>query len=305
MISVDEAFNRIAIQIGNVAKEINSDFTVVVCSERIFVDEYSKKQEEYLRRGESEPYGGVPEEDPFNKHVFVVVKIGNGQRNFAIVNSSVTISVLSEANAFDFARKLMDNFVAQVNFEFRDGIVQTYFSPSVASSQEQMYAGFRSLLVTNGNIRIPEEGLCFVQDVLIDLGDGKGFFKLPFIDIGNNYSAQVDPIAFSGFGGRTMNLNRQSTSAITISTYLWHYGDGSQIDEFSMAVLKAKTNLNKKFRIVMRTNIEDDQAEEILGERRLVECDMWATLTGFFHRQSWGDITVYSLSFTEAKQEEN
>lgn len=276
MKTLTEITNIIAKQIGEVAKTAATDYDIIVCPERIFMDDYLPEEEKYLQTiGEMPSLDiGSPQELPYKNTIFVVIKMGSGQTNMGVANYSCTLQVLSEADDFVAARQLLDSFIAEYNFEYVDGIVQSYFTPDMGGSQESVYTGFRALMSCRGNIRVPEEGVAFVTDILASF-DGKVFFELPFLNVMYNHACQPDPQAFAGTMGRTMALNRQSTQTMTFDMYLWNKGavrenssrtytyaeDIAQsfdymLDKFSKAVIESHSAMNKKFKLVVRTSIK-------------------------------------------------
>ncbi len=275
MKTLTEITNIIAKQIGEVAKTVAADYDIVVCPERIFMDDYLPEEERYLATLGEMPSLDIdsPQELPYKNTIFVVIKMGSGQANMGVANYSCTLQVLSEADDFVAARQLLDSFIAKYNFEYVDGIVQSYFTPDMGGSQENVYTGFRALMSCRGNIRVPEEGVAFVTDVLASL-DGKLFFELPFLSVMYNHACQPDPQAFAGTKGRTMALNRQSTQTITLDTYLWnkkaerknasyaytYAEDISQspdyvLDKYSKAIIGSHSDMNRKFKLMVRTSI--------------------------------------------------
>jgi hypothetical protein len=269
MKTLTEITNIIAKQIGEVAKTAATDYDVIVCPERIFMDDYLPEEERYLQTMGEMPSLDVdsPQELPYKNTIFVVIKMGSGQANMGVANYSCTLQVLSEADDFVAARQLLDSFIAEYNFEYIDGIVQSYFTPDMGGSQESVYTGFRALMSCRGNIRVPEEGVAFITDVLVSL-DGRYFFELPFLNVMYNHACQPDPQAFAGTKGRTMALNRQSTQTITFDAYLWNKGvyDGTEsdikttdwwLDLFSKNIIEAHSDMNKKFCLMVRTPFKD------------------------------------------------
>ena len=270
MKTLTEITNIIAKQMGEVAKTAARDYDIIVCPERIFMDDYLPEEERYIATlGEMQSLDvDSPQDLPYKNTIFVVIKMGSGQANMGVANYSCTLQVLSEADDFTAARQLLDSFIAEYNFEYIDGIVQSYFTPDMGGSQESVYTGFRALMSCRGNVRVPESGLVFVTDVLVSF-DGKTYFNLPYLNVMYNHSCQPDPQAFAGTKGRTMALNRQSTQTITFDTYLWNKGvykanggatasqtPDSMLDLFSIKVVKAHSDMNKKFKLMVRTPIE-------------------------------------------------
>lgn len=325
MKSALEVTNIIAQGLAQAASEIPeySDYNIIISTERIFLDDYAPKVEDYITRinaQDIEEQGYErPIEMPYQHTIFFVVKIGQGQVNFAVWNTPITIQCLSEENDFKAAEAIMKKFIQGVNFEYRDGIIQSYFIPEVTDALSEIYAGFRALMTARGYLRVPEDGIVFVQDIYVNNIDGEtstpsedDWFKWPFISIVFDHSATPDPQAFSGQYGSTMALNRTNTQTFSVNCYLFNYGktvdDGSveySMTQFSTNIIKAMNKMNRKFNIIVRTNIKDPNgAEGALDEYvPLFGDDMYWVLTHASLSQQWGDLNTWSLTFTRARKE--
>lgn len=309
MKTLNEITNAIAKQLGKIAygddenAGIAQDYTIIVCPERIFADDYLEQRNERLNTNESQiPYLGedIPNDTYYSKTIFFVVKVGGGQRNMAVSNSDITIRALSEEDDFVIARQILEDFVIEYNFKYdaEEGIVQAYFNPEVVNAMDEVYTGFRALLNLRGFIRIPADGSMFINDVYADFGEGSTPFRIPFMNIHYSYSAQPDPQAFAGFGGLTKALNRQCTEVVTFSTYLKHYGESSDEEElacnaFTEAVLSSKTKLNRKFHLV------------VSFQNGITLVDDWFVLSGAEYGQQLADLDMWNLSFASAKESED
>lgn len=322
MKTLTEITNIIAKQIGEVAETAATDYDIVVCPERIFMDDYLPKEEQYLATlGELLSLDvDSPQDLPYQNTIFVVIKMGSGQANMGVSNYSCTLQVLSEANDFTAARQLLDSFIAKYNFEYIDGIVQSYFTPDMGGSQESVYTGFRALMSCRGNIRVPEEGVAFIATVLASF-DGYTFFPLPFLSVMYNHSCQPDPQAFAGTNGRTMALNRQSTQTMTFDMYLWNKGTSKSttmtttpsdiretqdylLDEFSKCVIKAHSDMNKKFRLIVRSSIAQEVDENGDNLSKIPSKGTYIKTSGYAKFSSYGEShgigTLYHVESTGA-----
>lgn len=297
----EEIYATIAKQIKKIAEGVSEDYTFVICPERIFVDDYVQQKAEALENADV-----VLEDEPnytfFSHTIFIVVKLGGGQRNMAVSNNDISIHVLSEENDFEIARQILNEFVGEYNFKYKDGLAQAYFNPEMSTSMDAVYTGFRALLSIRGFIRIPQDGFIFVTEVGIGFEDDDGNeieYKVPFINLHYNYGAQLDPQAFAGYGGKTMALARQSTQVVQFATYLiYKEGDEGFADAnaFSLAVMRAANHMNKKFRITMTTQngitITDPN-------------DNYFVLNALDYAQELADMSTWSLSFAMAKSAED
>ena len=297
----EQIYEVIAKQIKKIAEGVSEDYSFVICPERIFVDDYVQQKAEAMESSDA-ILEDEPNETMFGKTIFIVIKLGGGQRNMAISNNDITIQVLSEENDFEVARQILNEFVGQYNFQYKDGMAQAYFNPEMSTSMDAIYTGFRALLSIRGFIRIPQEGFIFVTKVEIGFEDDDGNeieYEIPFINLHYNYSAQLDPQAFAGYSGKTMALARQSTQVVQFATYLI-YKEGSEgladANAFSLAVMRAANHMNKKFRITMTTQ----NGITITGEN-----DNYFVLNSLDYAQELADMSTWNLSFAMAKSAED
>ena len=132
-------------------------YKIIVCPERIFVDDYAAAEQEYVASisDSNELFEENPNESPYKKIIFVVVKLGSGQKNMAVTGYSLSIQVLSEENDFLFSRALLDKFVNEYNFVYANEMMHSFFPPEMTSSQDSVYIGFRALYSLRGFIRVP------------------------------------------------------------------------------------------------------------------------------------------------------
>ena len=291
-----------------------SDYRWIICTERIFLDDYKPKVDDYIARLnlvtqdgsydlDSMPEGYEnPSQMPYQHTIFAILDMGQGQVNFAVWNCPVSIRIISEENTFDMAREIMTEFMSKVNFEYKDGIIQSYFTPEVTDSMSEMYAGFRGLMSCSGFVRVPEPNILFATKVMVDLNGDGNWTDFPFISITLDHSGQPDAQAFSGYYGATMSLNRMTTQALSVSTYLWQGTGNETLDGFSKAVLNAMNDMNRKFHLAVLSNIESDDENAINGLMPIMEAHF--VLIGAQSAQEWGDLSVWSLSFARAKDKE-
>ena len=308
MKTLNEITNIIAKQLGDIAHgtpEIDAvapDCEIVVCPERIFVDDYLQQRADAYMNMNSDQLPSLNGEEPnfvqFQNTIFFVIKVGGGQRNMAVSNTSISIQALSEENEFLAAMEIMRKFVYQYNFQYKDGIAQAYFEPEFVNSQESVYTGFRALISLRGTVRVPEDGFPFVLKLDADFSyGGEDYsFSIPFLSIGYSINAQPDPQAFAGNGGFTKAINRQATETFSISTYLPFYGDGNHeaSDAFTKSILGADKKLNTTFRLSAKTPNPDFLFTE--GD---------FLLTGMTYSQEIADLAPFSLTFTSADKMED
>ena len=278
------------------------DYKIIVCPERIFVDDYAVAEQEYVNSLTNRPelFGDEPNNSPYRKIIFVVVKLGTGQENMAVSNYSINIQVLSEENDFLFSRDLLDNFVSEYNFEYKDNILHSYFPPEMNSSQDSVYIGFRALFSLRGFIRVPNDGFLFAKDITVSWSDGETEYsgKIPFINLSYHYSAQPDPQAFAGYLGQTKAMNRQNTETVTFVTYLMCDDEATDAPtvlytSFTKAVLNAKSKMNRNFFITIST--PSDGTTLTSTNYKLVGVD---------YSQDIANISPIALSFVCASEDE-
>ena len=318
--------NTIAIQIGTIAKQIDSAYKIIVCPERIFVNDYQPVEDAYIKKiHDTERNEETPEEAPYKRTIFFVIKIGQGEVNMAVSNSSIVIQCLSEENDFTVAREILDEFIKAYNFTYVDGMVQSYFMPEMSSSSEQMYAGFRALMSCRGTIRVPEDGVVFIQDICFK-SDSGDMFRFPFTQVSFRHSGDIDPQSFAGYNGATMSLNKQTTQTFSFNGYLWQIdttgmsGDDLTLancqNELSTHFIEAMNKMNRKFYVVIRTNITIPSGITPTGASAITPlCDTsgkhyvplfsgWFILQSSGATQELGDISPWSFTFARAKETE-
>ena len=310
-----EITEKIANQIKSIALETSEDFDYIICSERIFMDDYlqQKSKDEFSDTQDINAIlAGEPNAMEFANTIFFVIKVGGGQSNMAVSNADITINVLSEENAFETARSVLFSFISKYNFTYdsESGLAQAYFNPQVTSSQDSVYTGFRAMMSVRGFIRVPETGLVFVNKISIEFQDDDGksvSLALPFLNLTDSYNAQPDPQAFAGYQGRTMALIRQSTETIQFSTYLTSYTEEdmegfpdeqkssmSASTKFAKAVLGIASNMNRKFFVTMSTAID---GLNIVSD--------YFVLVGRNYTQELAGMDAFTLAFAMAKEAED
>ncbi len=297
------------------------DYNIIVCTERVFVDDYKKEADPadmYRQNMDIDGDVNEPVDMPYQKTIIIVLKFGQGQVNQAILNMPVRIQCLSEQNDFAAASAILRAFCNKYNFEFTDGIVMSFYTPEVASAAQEMYEGYRSLLSCSGSVKVPEEGIAFVTEIYSYDSDSKVWFKIPFITVNDSWSAQGDPQSYAGRNGRTMNINRQSTSTMTFSCYMWTKSNNEYLAKFTKNILAAKLHMNKRFRLYFKTNVlvskgEENYDEDLYNKLKTIdnltdayympEAEGTFALISSSYGQTWGDINTRSLSFTEAEED--
>lgn len=337
MKTITEVTEIISNAIAQVAQELPSDecedideYHIVVCTERVFIDDYEKPDADDLNRANLDYEGDVtdPIDTPYQKTIYIILKFGQGQVNQAILNMPVRIQCVSEQNDFKVASAVLRAFCNKYNFEYTNGIVMSFYTPEIVSSAQEMYEGYRALISCSGSVKVPEDGLSFVTEVWSYDTQTSMWFKIPFITINDSWSAQGDPQSYAGRNGRTMNINRQSTTTMTFSCYMWNFtkdqieadtsGINGCLTRFTRNVLLAKTHMNKRFKLYFKTNVKitknDDGFDEDLYNKiktidnledayYMPDTEGTFTLVSSSYGQSWGDINTRSLSFTEAEED--
>jgi len=166
-------------------------------------------------------------------------------------------------------------------------------------------------MLCRGFVRVPEPNIMFATNVLIDMGNG--WENYPFINIAFDHAAQPDPQPFPEYHGATMSLNRMTTQAVSVTSYLWKNSGSASINAFCKAVMKAMNDMNKKFKLAVLSNIEadsndedyDEAIQEPNGEKRYYPImASYFVLTNAHYTQDWGDLNPWVLTFSRAKETE-
>lgn len=335
MKGINDVMETIANQLVSVISGMTdySDYNVKVCSERVFLDDYAPKVADYavslsIPQGYNEadpgnPYYDMdaspegyesPEQMPYPKTVFFVLKAEQGEINFAVWNCPITIQVVSEENSIDAARAMVMEFIHEYNFKYEDGMVQSYFTPAIGSNMEEMYTGFRNLMFVRGYIHVPEDGVLSVVGFRFKVRDGaksSGWFQYPFLNMSFRHSASPDTQPIPSHHGSTQTLNRFTTQTFSISTYLWHTGSkilddyfDSKLKEeeknqnlFTESVLHAFKSMNRKFDVEILSNVENQDEDS----GRMVVLSGTFVLSDASYMQDFGDLSPWSISFSRSE----
>ena len=323
MKTLDEIVQIMADEITEVAEKVDiGDYHVIICPERVFVADYLKPSEEDLIRGSRNMGDDIdnPLDVPYQHTIFVVLKFGAGNTNGSVLTQPVTIMCLSEEDDYKVSNRILRKYCEEYNFEYKNGMVAKFMMPSVIQSASEVYEGFRAQLSCTGELKVAEDGAIFVTEVW--WFNEKKWIRIPFIQMNDSWNASIDPQSFAGFQGRTMNLNRQSTSAISFSAYLWDTSiDG--VGEFSRNILNADTEMNRKYRLCFLTSIKAtsvptganaDMIKQLWKDRAESNGETYEddslgylpmslkdyTLTGRAYGQNWGDVSAWSIAFSES-----
>lgn len=325
MKTLDEIVQILSEEITEVADSIDiGDYHVIICPERIFIADYLKPAEEDLLRKSNNMDDDIdnPLDVPYQHTVFIVLKFMNGNTNGSVLTQPVQIMCLSEEDDYKVANSILRKYCEKYNFEYRNGMVAKFMMPSVVQSSSDVYEGFRAQLSCSGELKIVEDGLVFVTEAWWFNDQKEKWVRLPFIMMADAWTASYDPQSFAGFQGRTMNLNRQSTSTITVSTYLWDTSSDG-VGEFSRNVLNSDTEMNRKYRLCFLTNImaqsvptgdNADMIKQLWKDRAESEGVEYSekdigylpisikdyTIISRQYQQGWGDVSAWSLSFSES-----
>jgi hypothetical protein len=308
--------NGLNSQLESVLGNSFSQYHIVICPERVFDKTVEERQEN-------------PDDQKEAKTIYFVIKFGKGQQNFAVINMQVSIEVLSEQGRMDGAQQILRGYAESVNFEYSDGIIQTYFSPEVIEASSDIYDGYRSLVAMSGNIKIVNASPLTLIVTNVKFGDKDSTpSDIPFISISLNQTSTPDPQVFpelvssngeySMTGGSTKSLNKQTTRTFGLTTYLFDFGEslstGGLTDSMARATVFSRkiikhcngSAMNEKYHFILVTNIPDrDTSGDIINGSYLPLIDGWFVVTGIQYIQDLGNTSTISISFAEAKETEN
>lgn len=271
----------------------------------------------------------TPQDEKKSNRIYVVVKLGNGQYNFAVSNFTCEIQVISEDGSFDIAQGLLRQFIENVNFEYVDGIIQTFLNPEIVQENADVYIGVRAILSCKGNIIVPESDpfANLITNVEFSWDSGVTWAELPFINVTFGWLTTPDPQAFppktlnapinlaegiTDHGGWTSSVNKQSTTTIGFTTYLFDFNsksvtgydttikatgykaNGYEAISYQLFSVVMGNEINKQFRIRMKSSV---------GTGTTYFLDDYFVLTGYNTNQAWGNTAPISLTFTKAAKQ--
>lgn len=296
MKSINDIVNIIKLKIIDVAtqysQEVGKAFVCEILPERDFIEKTENDRDPY----EEDTIFEVVDKDK----IYFVVKFGRGEYNFALSSIPMSIEVVSEENSMSGAQEILRRFVSSVNYIYENGIIQTYFLPSVISPVNQIRSGYRALIELQGKVYDFENLTSAITKV--EMGDSSSSLSnIPFINIKYNWSAQPNPQAFADSNGATKNLNRQYTRTIVLTTYLWNdasYGNPNPQEvaekDFSEKIkTSTSTDMNKRYYIKLSSNSGSSFVEG------------YFILVSFNYDQNYGMPNVGTMTFTEAEEPQN
>lgn len=304
-------------------------FNYKISSERMFMNRQDASDEDEKEQPSDQNDivrdSSITDEND-KKTIFFIVKFGKGQWNQGVANLQVNISVLSEEGTFYVALDSLRRFISSVNYQFLDGIIQTYFEPSVVNAESEVYAGYRALIELDGLIKVPmtcgsgddEVSVMFVTNVLVGVGDATPT-NIPFITESLNHTVQQDPQSFPQQVSKpdgeyevpasyAVSLGKQAVQTITIVTFLYDFGVDSPVTAFTRAVInglaikkgKTTSGIQQKFHVEFVTNLVDRETKKYLDF-----VDAYFMIASVQQLQDWGDITPVSITMTRVRKTEH
>lgn len=314
--SILDSYKTFASDNSNLIGE--GDYDIKIGDQRIIESDMEAREQE------------TPQDEKKSTRIYIVVKLGNGQYNFAVSNFTCEIQAISEDGSFDIAQGILRQFVEDVNFEYNNGIIQTFLNPEVVQENADVYTGVRAILSCKGNVIVPEDSpsVHFVTNVEFSWDAGQTWAQFPFINVTFDWKTTPDPQAFppktlgekinlaegiTDHGGWTSSVNKQSTTTIGFTTYLFNFNSstitgydtskkesgwkskGFQAISYQIFSVLFGNEINKKFRIRMKSSV---------GNGDTYFSDSYYILTGYTTNQPWGNTAPIVLLFTKAGAEQ-
>lgn len=285
--------NQLAEVVSEYSRQTGQAIDFEVCSFRDMM-ERAESAEEFS-----------PRDIQDRKKLFFVVSIGQGERNFAVEKTPVTIQCLSMDDTVVGAYDILASFVATWSFCSNDGFIQIYYMPTVSSPASQIFSGYRALCSVDGVARTVDSSVMIFDDIVVY--DGETPLRIPFVSIGYSYQASSDPRAFSepkGDNGTSESLNTTNVKSLSVVTYMWNAASGSAKSSmaFSSMVMEAmKKNQNKKFHIALHANLTDVSGGS--GEDSWI--DDWYVLKTATTQQGYFEPSTWTFVFAKAREKED
>ena len=255
--------------------------------------------------------------------IYIVIKLGNGQCNMAVTNFTCELQAISEDGTFDIAQGILRQLIEDVNFEYKNGIIQAFFEPDVAQENVGVFSGVRAVLACRGNIIVPESdpALSLITNVLMSFDNGTTWAELPFIHVSYHWQTAEDPQAFPpatlgqninlatgvvDHGGWASSKNKQSVLVLGFTTYLFDFRNevtgydcatkaagwktkGWMKISHELFAIQSGNDINSKIRIRLKTPLADNAY--------FVDC--YFNMTLFSFDQPWGNVAPIMLSFSK------
>lgn len=282
--------NELAVIISEYNEQTGQELSFEICTSRDIIERSQTLHED------------SPRDRPDINKLFFVITAEKGQRNFAAEEAPITIQCLSMEDTIIGAYDIMASFVATYSYTDTDGYIQVYFTPTVMSASSQVFTGFRALCSVSGVVTLVDSSLLMFDEVIFY--NGSDPLRLPFINIGYSYQASSDPRAFSeeqDANGSSESLNTTNVKTVSIVTYMWNFKTSeTSKTTFSQMVMEAiNGNMNKKFHILLHTNLSDDSSNDNPW------IDDWYVLKSASMQQEYFKPSPWALVFAKAREKED
>lgn len=165
----------------------------------------------------------VSSEQQFEKYkdresnaIYVVLKFYSATLNFGQSLLPFTITGLSEKNKLDIAKQLFLTYAETYNLAEEDNVVQIYQAPSVESNFNEVYDGFRSVILMYSTLVIGED----INNVTITYNqDANTSLEIDYISQIPTFNNTLDTQPYTNNNNNTSSIGKYSTFTLQITTY--------------------------------------------------------------------------------------
>lgn len=204
----------------------------------------------------------VKERDSSHNVIYIVVKFSEGTKDNGQLQQPVLINAVGENNSVNACQRLLHDFAQRFTVDYPaqniNGTVirQAFSTPMIMQNFNNVTDGYRSLFYMSGIFFVGFDINLIEQ---IEWFNGEEWEKIPFLNSGINYSAQVDPRATYG----TNNFTRSVATIRTLSLSMTVYNTTSAFNKKVLGVMYGESSVDTIF------NFKITYSDEEIGSKEL------------------------------------
>jgi len=157
-----------------------------------------------------------------SKGIYIVVRFGAPTNNFGQKYVNMTMTAMSEQNAFDIALMLLDEYAGTYNnyVDTTNGYIkQFYTGANILQNFAEIDAGFRALIAVNGAWLVSSDLNPITSIVYYATAEAETGETLKFIYSSDDYSVQLNPVANYNALGEARSTGATATYVLTFTAY--------------------------------------------------------------------------------------
>lgn len=209
--------------------------------------------------------------------IYIVVKFFNATLNYGQSVLPFGINAIGEANKLEVCQRLLSAYAQTYNLtRNEDGTIrQTYTSPSVVASFNEVNDSYRDLFFVNGTFLISELNNSIESIVINEI-------KIDAITFQTSLDAQPDPQAYYGSKNIVQTINKTATYTLSFTSYFIN----NEFYNSILGIINKTISINKPYNFTVTFK----NGTIITKEVRLLNASF---------QQNIGELPIIALVFIE------